>query len=180
MHRLLVLFVVLACATPVLCAPAPPGVEVTTRAGDRSLGVVQARVEIDAPAKVVFRTLLDCARANRILPGVKRCRVISTDADGETREHVVKWSFFLPALHSTSRVSLEPDRMIRFICVGGDIRACEGSWRLTPLDGGRRTQVDYEMWATAPFGLPASLIGGMMRRDAPIALEALRRECEGR
>lgn len=178
MRCFLALIVLLSWTTSAWSATDGGGVDVATHASEQGLGIVRARIEIAAPAAVVFRTLLDCARASRIMPGVRRCRVISTDPGGEIREHVVKWSFFLPALHSTSRVSLEPDRRIQFTCVGGDIRACEGSWRLTPLDGGRRTQVDYDMWATAPFGLPAGLIGGMMRRDAPIALEALRRECE--
>lgn len=180
MRFLLALIVLLTWTASAWSAPGGAGVQVTTHAGEQGLGVVRARIEIAAPAEVVFRTLLDCDRANRIMPGVRRCRVVSADPAGEIREHVVKWSFFLPALHSTARVSVEPDRLIRFTCIGGDIRACEGSWRLTPLDGGRRTQVDYDMWATAPFGLPAGLIGGMMRRDAPAALDALRRECEQR
>jgi len=180
MRCFLALIVLLTWPSSAWSAADGAGVQVTTHAGEQGLGVVRARIEIAAPADVVFRTLLDCARANRIMPDVRRCRVVSTEPGGEIREHVVKWSFFLPALRSTSRVSLEPDRLIRFTCIGGDIRACEGSWRLTPLDDGRRTQVDYDMWATAPFGLPAGLVGRMMRRDAPLALEALRRECERR
>ena len=82
-------------------------------------------------------------------------------------------------LHSTSRVTLEPNREIHFTCIGGDIRACDGSWRLEPLDGGQRTRVTYDMWATSPFAVPAGLISGMMRRDVPSSLKALRRECEG-
>ena len=154
------------------------GVEVSMRLDDQGHGVVRARTEIAAPPEMVYRTLLDCDRAARIMPGVRRCKVVSKDATGEIREHVVRFSFFLPPVRSTSRVTLEPNRLIRFTCIRGDIRACEGAWRLTPLDGGKRTQVDYDFWASPPFGLPIDLVGGMMRRDAPAALQALRRECE--
>ena len=154
------------------------GVEVSMRLDDQGHGVVRARTEIAAPPDVVYRTLLDCDRAARIMPGVRKCKVISSDTSGEVREHVVRFSFFMPPVISTSRVTLEPNRLIRFTCIRGDIRACEGAWRLTPVDGGRRTQVAYDFWASAPFGLPVDLVGRMMRRDAPAALQALRRECE--
>jgi len=157
------------------------GIAVEAHADDRGRGMVRASVDIAAPPSVVFRIILDCDRAARMSPGVKSCRVVSRAPDGtEIREHTVKWGFFLPTMHSTSRVILEPDRLIRFTCIGGDIRACDGSWKLEPLDGGTRTRVTYDMWATSPFAVPAGMISSMMRRDVPSSLKALRRECEGR
>jgi len=157
------------------------GVAVEAHADDHGRGVVRASVDIAAPPAVVFNIILDCARAARMSPGVKSCRVVSRAPDGsEIREHTVKWGFFWPTLRSTSRVTLTPDREIRFTCIGGDIRACEGFWRLEPLDGGQRTRVNYDLWATAPVAVPAGLVSAMMRRDVPSALKALRRECEGR
>jgi len=142
-------------------------------------GMVKAAIDIPAPVSVVWRTILDCDRAARMTPGVKRCRVIARAPDGrsETREHLVKWGFFLPTLRSTSRVEFDAGRTIRFTCVSGDIRACEGSWTLAPIKGGTATRVTYEMWAAAPFAVPVSVLSGLMRRDVPDALRALRREC---
>jgi carbon monoxide dehydrogenase subunit G len=135
-------------------------------------------IDIAAPPPVVWSTILDCERAARMTPSVKRCTVLSRDAGGrvELREHVVKWSFLLPALHSTSRLTLEPYRRIAFRCEGGDIKDCEGQWLLEPLDGGKGTRVTYENRAIAPFGLPNGLTTMAMRRDVPEALRALRRE----
>jgi carbon monoxide dehydrogenase subunit G len=141
-------------------------------------GAVRAMIDIAAPPQAVWTTILDCERAARMTPSVKRCTVVSRDASdhSELREHVVKWSFLLPALHSTSRLTLDPYRRIAFRCVGGDIKDCEGQWLLEPLDGGRATRVTYENRATAPFGLPDGLATMAMRRDVPAALRALRRE----
>ena len=141
-------------------------------------GQVRAMIDIAAPPQAVWTTILDCERAARMTPSVKRCTVVSRDASdrSELREHVVKWSFLLPALHSTSRLTLDPYRRIAFRCVGGDIKDCEGQWLLEPLDGGRATRVIYENRATAPFGLPDGLAAMAMRRDVPAALRALRRE----
>jgi ribosome-associated toxin RatA of RatAB toxin-antitoxin module len=184
MRRLVLLLALLALAGPTHAAAEweikGAGIAVETHADDHGRGTVRASVDIAASPAVVFRVILDCDRAARMSPGVKSCRVLSREPDGtEIREHTVKWSFFLPTLRSTSRVTLEPDRLIRFTCIGGDIRACDGSWRLEPLDGGQRTRVTYDMWATAPFAVPAGMISGMMRRDVPQSLKALRRECEG-
>ena len=143
-------------------------------------GMVKAAIDIPAPAAVVWRIILDCDRAARMTPGVKHCKVLSRAPDGrsETREHLVKWGFFLPTLRSTSRVEFEPNRTIRFTCVSGDIRACEGSWTLESIKGGTATRVTYELWASPPFALPVPMLSGLMRRDVPDALRALRRECE--
>ena len=184
MRRLVPLLALLALAGPARAAAQwdlnEDGIAVEAHADDRGRGMVRASVDIAAPPAVVFRVILDCDRAARMSPGVKSCRVVSRAPDGtEIREHTVKWGFFLPTMRSTSRVTLTPEREIHFTCIGGDIRACDGSWRLEPLDGGARTRVTYDMWATAPFAVPAGLISGMMRRDVPNSLKALRRECEG-
>jgi len=141
-------------------------------------GQVRAMIDIAAPPETVWTVILDCGRAARMTPSVKSCRVLSRDAADRTelREHVVKWSFLLPALHSTSRLALEPHRRIAFRCETGDIKDCEGQWLLEPLDGGRATRVTYENRAVAPFGLPNGVATMAMRRDVPAALRALRRE----
>ncbi|WP_425997136.1 SRPBCC family protein [Caulobacter sp. DWR1-3-2b1] len=187
MRRLLPLVLTLALATPVL---ADAGWTEKLRAGQIPIeahadalgrgGMVKAAIDIPAPAAVVWRTILDCDRAARMTPSVKRCKVIARAPDGrsETREHLVKWGFFLPTLRSTSRVDFDSDRIIRFTCVGGDIRACEGFWTLEPIKGGTGTRVTYEMWAAAPFAVPIPVLSGLMRRDVPNALRALRRECQ--
>ena len=141
-------------------------------------GSVRAMIDIAAPPDAVWRTILDCERAARMTPSVKRCTVLSRDSSGrgELREHVVKWSFLFPALRSVSRLELDPQRRIAFRCVAGDIKDCEGQWLLEPLDYGKGTRVTYENRAQAPYGMPSGLTVLAMRRDVPAALRALRRE----
>jgi uncharacterized protein YndB with AHSA1/START domain len=141
-------------------------------------GEVRAVIDIAAPPAIVWGAILDCERAARMTPSVKRCRVLSRTEDGrsEMREHLVRWSFLAPAIRSFSRLELDPRRTIRFRCTGGDIKVCDGSWRLEPLAGGRSTRVIYENRATAPYALPAGFVTMAMRRDVPAALKALRRE----
>ncbi|WP_426029471.1 SRPBCC family protein [Caulobacter sp. DWP3-1-3b2] len=146
-------------------------------AGGRG-GSVRAMIDIDAPPDAVWRTILDCQRAARMTPSVRRCTVLSRDPSGrtETREHVIKWSFLLPAFHSVSRLELDPPRKIVFRCVDGDIKDCEGAWLLESRNGGKATRVTYQNRARAPYGMPSGLAAMAMRRDVPAALRALRRE----
>ncbi|MBO9709921.1 MAG: SRPBCC family protein [Caulobacter sp.] len=159
----------------------PDGVtlEVQAEPGGRG-GLVRAAVDIQAPPETVWRAILDCDRAGRMTPNVKRCTVVSRDADGlgEVREHVLRWGFLMPTLHSVARLDFQPYRRIAFRCLSGDIRNCQGEWRLEPVQGGHATHVTYENRATAPFGLPTGFATLAMRRDVPAALAALRRECE--
>jgi uncharacterized membrane protein len=148
------------------------------RAEDGNSGVVRAAVDIKAPASVVWNVILDCARAPRMVPSVIRCQVLQRDPGGrwDVREHQVRWSLFMPPLRSVFRSDYTPMRRIAFRCLGtGDLKVCEGEWRLEPLPGGG-VRVIYENSAKAPFAAPAFVFREAMRRDVPDALVALRRE----
>ncbi|MDB5431878.1 MAG: cyclase/dehydrase [Caulobacter sp.] len=142
-----------------------------------SSGVVRAAVDIKAPAAVVWKVMLDCAKAGLMVPSVVSCKVTERDPAGrwDVREHKVKWNLFLPPMRSVFRSDYTPMRRIAFHCTGGDLKSCDGEWRLDPLPGGG-VRVIYENTAQAPFAAPSIIFRVAMRRDVPDALVALRRE----
>lgn len=148
--------------------------------GDGVSGVVFGAVEIDAPPAVVWRTITDCGRAGRMAPSVKSCRITLRDPAGrwDVREMTVR-SGLMPAFRTEFRSEFTPTRSIRFHCTAGDIRTCDGEWRLQALEGGR-TLVLYENRASSPFPAPAIVARAAMRMDLAEALRALRREAESR
>jgi ribosome-associated toxin RatA of RatAB toxin-antitoxin module len=148
---------------------------------DGASGVVHGAVDIDASAAVVWRTILDCARAGRMAPGVRSCRVTERDPAGrwDVREMTVRWAALTPTFKTVFRSDFEPERRIRFRCISGDIRVCQGLWRLESLSGGR-TRVFYENRASSPISAPAVVTRVAMRRDVARALQALKRESESR
>ena len=147
--------------------------------GDGVSGLVRGAVDIDAPPAVVWRTITDCGRAGRMAPSVKSCRITARDPDGrwDIREMTVR-SGIMPPFRTEFRSEFTPLRSIRFRCTAGDIRTCDGEWRLESLAGGR-TRVVYENRASSPFPAPAILARAAMRLDLADALRALRREAEG-
>ncbi|MDO9336861.1 MAG: SRPBCC family protein [Caulobacter sp.] len=141
-------------------------------------GIVRGRVDIEAPPAVVWNVILDCNRARRMAPNVQSCKVLDRAADGswDVREMVVAPPL-VPKVRSVFKSSYEPVRRITFKCTGGDVKVCEGEWRLTVLPSGG-TRVSYTNRAASPYpAIPASLTREAMRGDMVRALKALRREC---
>lgn len=144
-------------------------------------GLVHGAVDIDAPPAVVWGAILDCGRAGRMAPGIRSCRITERDPAGrwDVREMTVQWAPLTPIFRTVFRSEFDPGRRIRFRCVSGDVRFCEGLWRLEPL-GRDRTRVVYENRASSPLSAPALVTRAAMRRDVARALKALKRESESR
>lgn len=144
-------------------------------------GLVHGAVDIDAPPAVVWGAILDCGRAGRMAPGIRSCRITERDPAGrwDVREMTVQWAPLTPVFRTVFRSEFDPGRRIRFRCVAGDVRFCEGLWRLEPL-GRDRTRVVYENRASSPLSAPALVTRAAMRRDVARALKALKRESEAR
>lgn len=189
---LAVLLLMLAAASPARADWLPPREAVARLArgevhadvapdGGEASGVVHGAVDVDAPAEIVWATILDCVRADRMAPGVKGCRVVARDPAGrwDEREMLVQWAPLTPTFRTVLRSDFDPPTRIRFRCVDGDIKACHGQWRLIALPDGR-TRVLYENRARSPISMPAALTRAAMRGDVARALKALRREAEGR
>jgi hypothetical protein len=148
---------------------------------DGADGLVHGAVDIDAPPAVVWGAILDCGRAGRMAPGIRSCRITERDPAGrwDVREMTVQWAPLTPIFRTVFRSEFDPGRRIRFRCVSGDVRFCEGLWRLEPL-GRDRTRVVYENRASSPLSAPALVTRAAMRRDVARALKALKRESESR
>ena len=144
---------------------------------DGASGRIHAAVDIDAPRQTVWKTMLDCKLATRMVPGLQSCRVLEHDSQGrwDVREHVSRTWLFYPAVRTVFRSDYDPVQGFRFHGIAGDLKVLEGGWRLIPL-GGTRTRVIYQSRAAAPFSVPGPLARLILRDQVGRALAALRRE----
>lgn len=169
----LILIVAATAARPAAASP-PPQVQVTTDPAT-SAGVVHGEVVIDAPPAVVWRVIIDPANTARLMAGVRSCRVIQRDPAGrwDLREQVSKGGL-LPSVRIVMRTDYQPTTLIRFHRTDGDVKILDGEWRLTALDGGARTRVDYDSRVVSPFPAPAMIVRAILRKDMPETLANLR------
>jgi uncharacterized membrane protein len=164
-----------AAATPTEAAPI---VQVTQDPASAS-ELIRASVDIDAAPAAVWRVLVNCGEAPKLMVNLKSCRVVERDTDGhwDVRENISRGAF-LPGLRTVVRADYDAPRLIRFHRVDGDLKVLDGEWRLSAIDGGARTRVTYESRVGGPFAAPGMLIRAVLRHDFPITLDNLRRACE--
>jgi len=145
---------------------------------DGNGGRASAAMDVAAPPQAVWAILSDCANARRYMRELISCRVLERGDGWDVREHRVRGWPLKPVLRSVSRITLEPYRRLAFHRLDGDWTRSDGEWRLTPIDGGRGTHVEYE-WDAAirspfPGSWTLSVLVGRMRSS----LLDLRREAE--
>lgn len=175
MRLLLMLAAVLAVATPAAAQNyhAPPAVS-GQREGNG--GVARASMDVDAPPSAVWAVLSDCDHAQRFMPDLISCRTLDRGPGWDVREHRVHGWLFRPVMTNVSRITLEPNRRLAFHRMRGDWTRSEGEWRLTPIDGGRGTHVEYEINAEIGVPIPAGITQGRMISSVRNTLAALRTE----
>jgi uncharacterized protein YndB with AHSA1/START domain len=170
-----VLCLALAFAVPAAAQDydAAPAVS-AQRSGDG--GRASASMDVNAPPEAVWAVLSDCGQARRFMRDLISCRVIERGEGWDIREHRVRGWPLRPVMRNVSRITLEPNRRLAFRRIEGDWTRSEGEWRLTPIDDGRGTHVEYQIDAaiSGPISVPQSRLVSSVRGT----LANLRREAE--
>lgn len=170
-------FVILLLATPV-CAQnyrAAPAVS-AQRAGDG--GRASASMDVHAPPSAVWSILSDCSKARQFMRDLVSCRVLDRGEGWDIREHRVRGFPLGPVMRNVSRITLEPNRRLAFHRIEGDWTRSEGEWRLTPIDDGRGTHVEYQIDAAFRGPIPAGISQARLVSSVRNTLADLRREAE--
>lgn len=145
---------------------------VSTEMGDAMR--VRASIRIDAPPAAVWAVLSDCARAARIVPYLKSCRIVARDSAGkwDVREHVINPPL-LPTIRTTVRNDFDAPRRMSFRLISGDVRASDGTWTLKAE--GARTLLSYDALVAPSFPVPQFLVSHSLKNDVPQMLQAIDR-----
>jgi hypothetical protein len=141
-------------------------------------GAIRAGIEIEARPDAVWRALVDCDLAAKMVANLHSCRVLERDPEGrfDIREHVSKPVLFFPPVRNIFRSDYDPPRGFRIHRTGGDLKVLEGQWKLISLRDGARTRALYEGRAAAPFSVPRPIARLVLREQVATGLIALRRE----
>lgn len=175
--RLYALIAVLLLATPAAAQNYAAAPQVSGQRNGNA-GSARASMDVNASPAAVWAILSDCSDAVRFMRDLISCRVLESGPGWDVREHRVHGWILHPVMTNVSRITLEPDRRLAFHRIRGDWSRSDGEWRLTPIDGGRGTHVEYEITAAIDVPVPAGVTQGRMISSVRDTLASLRREAE--
>jgi hypothetical protein len=156
------------------------GVAVRSKVDRRhSRGTVEAAIRVHASARVIWPIITQCKYAGWLIPGLKRCRTLKAAPNGSWADivHDIKYSIFLPMVHSVFRADFHPPHRMDFHRIGGNLKYEVGSWTLVPGADGSTTVV-YRVSLQPGFWVPHFMIRRMLRKQLSATLRALRRHAE--
>jgi uncharacterized protein YndB with AHSA1/START domain len=142
----------------------------------RPRGRIRAAVRIKESPEKIWSIVTDCRQALSFVPGLRQCRRLDAAPDGSWQdvEHVVRFSWLLPAVRYVFRCEFDRPSRIDFHRVSGDLKEEEGTWLLTSTADGSATIVEYEVYLDPGFWIPQAFVTHSLRKDIPAVLSGLR------
>lgn len=146
------------------------------RAESASRGRVEATILINAPVEQVWQVITNCEEVPSFLPRIKSCRILAKGANWEIIRHEVKWMWLMPELYYVFKATYTTNKRIEVSRVYGDLRELHGTWRLTRLDEGHKTIVNYSIFLDLGFFVPQWMVHRSLKRELPQVLTAFREQ----
>jgi ribosome-associated toxin RatA of RatAB toxin-antitoxin module len=138
----------------------------------------QAIVVLDKPIEEVLPIVIDYANYVQFMPHFTRSKVLAqrgTRAMVYMEVSVAKGAFTLwGQLNIAERPEGSNEHIVEASLLEGNIDAFDAHWKLTPVDGGARTQVEFRIYVDPDIPLPSSIFSRENERAAGQTLRALR------
>jgi len=145
-------------------------------------GMQKGSIEIDAPPKTVMEEIADFEAYPDWIAEFKKVEVRERDADKRGKK--VYWEVAQGPLKANYvlEYTFQPnDGGLSWTMVEGhNMKRVDGGYTLEPIDGGKRTKVDYEMVVDTPLPMPGFVRRGIERRAIDMALKGLKKRVEGK
>jgi len=133
---------------------------------------------IDQPIDEVLPVVVDYGNYVHFMPNFTKSRVIAQRGNRAMvymEVSVASGTFTLWGQLKLSESPAEGDtRVIEAYLLDGNMDAFSASWRLTPIDGGARTEVDFKIYVDPDMPLPSSVFSRENEKAAGNTLRALR------
>ena len=143
----------------------------------------QAVGVIDKPIDDVFSVVVDYENYARFMPNFTKSKVLAQRGNRAMvymEVSVAAGTFTLWGQLKLSEVARDGDtRVIEARLLEGNMDAFSASWRLTPVDDGARTEVDFKIFVDPDMPLPSSVFSRENERAAGKTVRALRTRING-
>ncbi len=138
----------------------------------------QAVLVVDSPIEEVLPIIRDYANYAQFMPNFTKSKVLAqrgSRAMVYMEVSVAKGTLTLwGQLNLAERPREGESRVVEAHLLEGNIDAFSARWRLTPVDGGTRTEVDFKIFVDPDIPLPSSIFSRENERAAGRTVRALR------
>jgi ribosome-associated toxin RatA of RatAB toxin-antitoxin module len=143
----------------------------------------QAIGVIDKPIDDVFSVVVDYENYAHFMPNFTKSKVLAQRGNRAMvymEVSVAAGTFTLWGQLKLSEVAGDGNaRVIEARLLEGNMDAFSASWRLTPVDDGARTEVDFKIYVDPDMPLPSSVFSRENERAAGKTVRALRTRING-
>jgi len=133
---------------------------------------------IDKPIDEVLPVVVDYANYAHFMPNFTKSKVLAQRGNRAMvymEVSVAAGTFTLWGQLKLSETTPEGEtRVIEARLLEGNMDAFNASWRLTPVDGGARTEVDFKIYVDPDMPLPSSVFSRENEKAAGKTVRALR------
>jgi coenzyme Q-binding protein COQ10 len=130
--------------------------------------LVSQEVIVDAPIERLYDVIVDYARYPEFVPGIRGCRVVSTDPEKRVEYEL---DLGVKRLRYTLRHVEERPRKVTWSLVSGEMmKVSNGSWELTPEGEKTRARYSVEVRIAKPPLVPQVVVDKMSDELNKVAL----------
>jgi ribosome-associated toxin RatA of RatAB toxin-antitoxin module len=170
---------VLLLATSPVQAAGEPEVRTTQISEEGSnISWGHAVAVIDQPIEEVFPVVVDYANYVHFMPNFTKSKVLAQRGNRAMvymEVSIAGGTFTLWGQLKFSEGAAQGNtRVIEASLLDGNMDAFSASWRLTPVDGGARTEVAFKLYVDPDMPLPSSVFSRENERAAGNTIRALR------
>jgi ribosome-associated toxin RatA of RatAB toxin-antitoxin module len=182
MTRLILLgfFLASSVAAPMLARAAGEAEVLTTQIQEDGSSISSGRAVglIDRPLTDVLPVVVDYENYVHFMPNFTKSRVLAQRGNRAMvymEVSVASGTFTLWGQLKLSELAPEGEtRVIEARLMEGNIDAFSATWRLTPVAGGARTHVEFELYVDPDMPLPSAVFSRENERAAGNTIRALR------
>ena len=137
----------------------------------------RAVLTVDRPIDEVLPIVLDYGNYVQFMPNFTRSKVLAQRGSKAMVYMEVSVAKGVYTLYGQLNLAERPQdggsRVVEGRLIDGNINAFDASFTLTPVDGGARTEIDFEIYVDPDLPLPASVFSRENERAAGRAVRAL-------
>ena len=138
----------------------------------------RAVIVVDKPIDEVLPIILDYANYVQFMPNFKRSKVLAQRGNKAMVYMEVSVAKGMYTLHGQLKLDERPredgTRVVQGRLVDGNINAFDASFKLTPVNDGAATEIDFKIYVDPDLPLPSSVFSRENDRAAGRTVRALR------